>query len=343
MERFEHGGNVWAHPGCVDFSANLNPLGMPTAAREALRSNVDKFERYPDPASTELVDALSAAEGVPRPWVVACAGATDAFARVCAVLRPRRALVCAPCYSGYEQALAQAGADVVAHLLSPADDFALGPDFARAIDNTIDLVFLANPNNPTGRCVERAVLLACLERAQACGAHVVLDECFADLTGRASSVELLCAHPHLVLVKAFTKTYALAGLRLGYALCSDEALAWRLREAGQPWSVSAPAQIAGVACLADEGYLARSRELVAHERARLADALAACGLRAIGGEANYLLFQGPSSLDDALLAHGILIRSCANYRGLDQTWHRVAVRTPHENDALIAALGEVLR
>ncbi|MEE0027150.1 MAG: hypothetical protein U0J70_06155, partial [Atopobiaceae bacterium] len=131
MERFEHGGNVYAHPECVDFSANLNPLGMPASAREALREGVDAFAAYPDPACTELVARIAAFERVPRDWVVPCAGASDAFARICQALRPRRALLCAPCYSGYEQALEQVGSRVTYHDLSAHDDFAVTHDLVR--------------------------------------------------------------------------------------------------------------------------------------------------------------------------------------------------------------------
>ena len=341
LRRFEHGGNVYAHAGCVDFSASLNPLGMPQSVREALCDGVDAFGCYPDPACTELVRALAAFEQVPCEWVLACAGATDAFARVCAALRPPHALVCAPCYSGYEQALEQVGSEVVCHTLSAERGFVL--EDVPVAHSGASVVFVANPNNPTGLCVERDVLVRCLDRAREAGALVVLDECFVDLTQHAGSNDLLARYPNLVIVKAFTKTFALAGLRLGYALCSDAELLERLRAAGQPWAVSVPAQIAGVAC-ADQGdYLARSRRLVAHERERLSQALASHGLAVVPSDANYLLFCGPRGLDQKLLARGILVRTCDNFRGLDNTWYRVAVRLPAQNAKLVDALGEVLR
>ena len=349
MERFEHGGNVYAHPGCVDFSANLNPLGMPTSAREALRDAVDAFAAYPDPACTELVARIAAFERVPQDWVVPCAGASDAFARICQALRPSRALLCAPCYSGYEQALEQVGSRVTYHDLSAHDDFAVTHDLVRDLEAGIDLLFLANPNNPTGRCVEPDVLESCVANARATSTVVVLDECFIDLVTHdgsgwsPGSNVLLSQNPNLVLVKALTKSFCLAGLRIGYALCSDVRLATRLRDAGQPWAVSTPAQVAAVACLADEGadYLDKSRELIARERMRLEGALRSKELRVVPSEANYLLFYGPLGLAESLLDHGILIRSCDNYRGLDGRWYRIAVRTPRENDMLVEALNRL--
>ena len=342
MERFEHGGDVWARPGALDFSASLNPLGMPGRAVEALRASVRLFERYPDPHCRELERALAAFERVDSAWVLACAGATDAIGRLCGLRRGGRALVCAPAYLGYEQALVQADMDTVRFVLDEGDDFVVGRSLAVAIDEGIDLVFLASPNNPTGRCLDRDVLLACLERAGEQGALVVLDECFVDLTAQQGSNELLAQFPHLVIVKALTKSFALAGLRVGYALCSDGVLLSRLRASGQPWAVSVPAQVAGVACLSEEGYLERSRHLIARERSRLCDALRGYGLHVLPSDANYLLFQADEELDGRLLAKSILIRSCENFVGLGRGWYRIAVRTPEENDRLIEALDEVM-
>lgn len=340
MNRFEHGGNVYVHDSCVDFSANTNPLGMPQLARDALLNNIDAFTRYPDPACTELTRALATFEEVPPEWVLACAGASDAFARICSAVRPCRALVCAPCYSGYEQALEQVGAKVVVHELDCNKGFCL--EESAIPESGIDLIFVANPNNPTGRCIRRDVLISILDEAKDRAAIVVLDECFVDLTECGRSNDLLNTYCNLVIVKAFTKTFALAGLRLGYALCADAQLLERLRAAGQPWAVSVPAQLAGVACVEDEEYLPRSLDLIAQERERMRRAFASHGLQVVPSVANYLLFRGPRDLYEQLLCRRILVRPCNNYRGLDKSWNRVAVLLPHENELLLDALREVL-
>lgn len=405
MERFEHGGDIYAHPGVLDFSASLNPLGMPSRAVEALRQGIEGFACYPDPRSRELTASVAAYEQVEPQQVLVCAGATDALTRLCQVLRPSVALVCAPCYAGYEQALQQVGAQVRTAQLREEDGFAVTSSVVAAIDEDVQLVFLANPNNPTGRCLACDVLLALLERARAAQAIVALDECFIDLTQQRGSTDLLARFDNLVIVKAFTKSFALAGLRLGYALSSNVRLLDRLRAAGQPWAVSVPAQLAGVACLAEEGYLAKSRALLARERERLSAALEGLGFMVVPSEVNYLLFKDPAacgapscvqecgpshsrdaaascarsvptasrsaaaepfaceradafgrggqvcpetpasrepSLYAALLARGILVRSCANFAGLDSSWYRVAVRSSQENDCLLQALREVV-
>lgn len=342
MGRFEHGGDIYAHEGVLDFSANVNPLGMPPAAVRALRESVSEFSSYPDPSCRALTDALCAAEGVASGQLVCTAGASDLIARVCAVVRPKKALVCAPCYSGYEQALEQTGAQVVRHLLREEDGFALTGSVAADIVPGVGLVFIASPNNPTGLLVDREVLAAVLQAARAAGARVVLDECFLDFTYGKSALDLATRFPELVVMRAFTKTYAMAGLRLGYGICADERFVGRLRAAGQPWAVSTPAQVAGVAALQDDGFLERTRRYVADERRFLMCALEDAGMRVVEGVANYLLFSSPVELYAPLLEQGIMIRRCDNYQGLSGRWYRMAVRTHGENERFAQALSHVV-
>ena len=249
--------------------------------------------------------------------------------------------MCAPCYSGYEQALEVVDARVVRHCLRPNEGFEVTERLAQSLRTPVEVAFVANPNNPTGRCVQRDVLTACLDRAAEQGIVMVLDECFVDLTLSPGSNDLLGRYPNLVIVKALTKTFCLAGLRVGYLMCSSAELVARLRQVGQPWAVSVPAQLAGVAALREKDYVARSRTFVARERVRLLRAIDACGLHVVPGEANYLLFEGARGMYEELLDCGILVRPCGNYQGLGERWLRVAVRTSTENDRLIRALNRI--
>ncbi len=144
------------------------------------------------------------------------------------------------------------------------------------------------------------------------------------------------------MVKAFTKLHAMAGLRLGYALCGDQAFLERMRCNGPPWVVSAPAQAAGIAALREQDYVARVRALIRAERPHLAEGLAALGCEVIPGEANFLLFRAPVPLLEPLRKQGILLRGCANFRGLGPQWYRAAVRRPEENQCLLGAIKTVV-
>ena len=342
MGRFEHGGDIYAHVGVVDFSANLNPLGMPADVKEALRANVERFDAYPDPECRELRARIAETEGVRVDQVLCTAGATDLMQRVCLALRPQRALVTAPCFSGYEEALEQAGVSIVRHALTEEDGFSVTERFTEdVLAHKGALVFLCNPNNPTGLTVDHQLVAHIVEAACEAGSTVVLDECFLDFTHEPSMVSRCDEFPNLIVMRAFTKLYAMAGLRLGYGICSDAALLERVRAAGQLWAVSTPAQVAGVAALGAEGWAERTRAYVEAERAKMAGALEDLGLRVVDGKANYLMFQSERPLYEPLLQRGFLIRRCENYVGLDGSWYRIAVRTAEENAALLAALKEV--
>ena len=215
---------------------------------------------------------------------------------------------------------------------------AIGPD--------TELVFLCTPNNPTGRLIDQELLLAAAEKCRGLGAVLAVDECFLPLScsgpGLAPWLE---EYPNLLLLRAFTKSYAMAGLRLGYALCADTALLERMSAGGPPWSVSTPAQAAGLAALTQcPHWPEKARAFLEGERPALAEGLAALGLDVVPGQANYLLFRaaGVADLKERMLTQGVLIRSCANYHGLGEDWYRVCVGQAEQNERLLAALREVL-
>ena len=179
------------------------------------------------------------------------------------------------------------------------------------------------------------------------GAVLAVDECFLPLSDGAGPglAPCLAEHPNLLLLRAFTKSYAMAGLRLGYALSANGGLLERMAAAGPPWSVSTPAQAAGLAALEQcPDWPEKARTLLASERPALSDGLAALGLEVVPGQANYLLFRaaGAADLKERMLMRGVLIRSCANYHGLGNDWYRVCVGQAEQNRRLLAALKEVL-
>lgn len=211
----------------------------------------------------------------------------------------------------------------------------------------MELVFICTPNNPTGRLVDGALLRAAAEQCRAVGAVLAVDECFLPLSDGAGPglAPCLAEYPNLLLLRAFTKSYAMAGLRLGYALSANGGLLERMAAAGPPWSVSTPAQAAGLAALEQcPDWPGKARALLASERPALSDGLCALGLEVVPGQANYLLFRsaGAADLKERMLTRGVLIRSCANYHGLGNDWYRVCVGQAEQNRRLLAALKEVL-
>ena len=342
MGRYDHGGDIYGMENVVDFSASLNPLGMPVQVVRALKVAAASFEAYPDPLCRDLVKALAEKEGVEPERIVATSGASDAFARVAAALKPHKVLVCSPCYSGYEQALQPLHPRIVHHSLVARENFDVTDRIVDYIEPEIDLVVLCSPNNPTGRVVSRELLCKVLRAADRWGTKVVVDECFIDLTEENSCVSLMQSFSNLIIVKALTKSHAMAGFRLGYVMSGNPDIVSALREAGAPWAVSSPAQVAGVAALSVPGYLDLTHEYIATERARLEEGLTSQGMLVIPSQTNFILFQSPKPLYEAMLERGFVIRRCENFRGLDDSWFRIAVRTTVENKRFLEALSQVM-
>lgn len=329
----------------LDFSANVSPLGLPAGVAAAITNALPTADRYPDPLCRQLRAALAGAEGVPADWILCGNGAADLIFRLALAVRPRRALLPAPTFAEYEAALQTVGCAVQRVFLREENEFAVTEEFIDAVTPEIDIVFLCQPNNPTGQVTPPALVERLVRRCAECGAMLVVDECFLDfLPDRDAwtAKQLLRDAPQLIILKAFTKLYAMAGVRLGYALCGDATLLEKMRGAGQPWAVSSLAQAAGLAALQETAYAGAVRALIAEQRPRMAAGLRALGLRVMDGQANYLLFRATPDFGEKLRRRGAVVRSCANYPGLDAAWYRTAVRTAEENTRLLQIMGEIL-
>lgn len=343
MSDYTHGGDIYSYPGSLlDFSANISPLGLPQNVKSALIASMDHWDRYPDSKCRELRTALANVHAVPERYISCGNGAAELIYKVAQVIRPCRAMVTAPTFSEYRQALCSVGCGVEDYPLSEQHAFCLTEQFQTVLDQPLELLVLCNPNNPTGQPIDPNLLGRILEACAQKKIWILLDECFVPFLDDAklhSQIGALSRYPNLIILRAFTKLYAMAGLRLGYLLCSNEALMRRIASCGQPWSVSAPAQAAGVAALKDTAYVDAVRRLIHTERAYLTGALQEIGMKVMGSKANYIFFKCPiKNLKERLLRENILIRSCANFHGLDKQFYRISVRTHEENKRLIAAL-----
>ena len=231
------------------------------------------------------------------------------------------------------------------HPLQAEEGFAATDALLEVLSETDwDAVFLCNPNNPTGQLLDPALLEEVLRLCRRRGIRLFVDECFLDLSdgwANRSLKKYILEYNGIFILRAFTKTYGMAGLRLGYCLSGDGALLSAMSRLTQPWNVSLPAQAAGAAALGEEAFLAEARALIGRERPRLGGELEKLGFTVCPSQANYLLFWSPKGIFQPLLERGILIRDCSNYRGLGPGWYRAAVKLPEENLSFIQALGEI--
>ena len=337
-----HGGDIYEEEILLDFSANTNPLGTPKGVLDAVSASLGTLHRYPDPYCRALTKAIAAHEGVPREYILCGNGAAELIYAFAGAVAPRKAAEPAPTFSEYSLAMARNHCPMARYLLDRDRDFCLDEGIFPFLEREKpEVLFLCSPNNPTGQLIPPELLdrLAafCAER----GIRVFLDECFLNLTEEGISMAgRLERFPNLLILKAFTKSYGMAGLRLGYCLSADRTLLAAMSAAVQPWNVSTPAQAAGIAALNEGEFLRETLDLVARERVWLKKELESRGFYVCPSRANFLLFRGPESLYSRLKTRKIAIRNCDNYHGLGPGWYRIAVRLPEENRALMDAIGK---
>uniref|UniRef100_UPI0040562C0A aminotransferase class I/II-fold pyridoxal phosphate-dependent enzyme n=1 Tax=Candidatus Electrothrix sp. TaxID=2170559 RepID=UPI0040562C0A len=373
-----HGGNIrelTARLGCLpeeilDFSANINPLGPPEHLWNLLAGCLGDILQYPDPDSTELVQAIAEQYQLPAEQIVPGNGTSDLlYATLRAVgappcVRPcpsgrhrdlplheslaekkiQRAVIPVPAYIDYRYACERAGLEALPFLLPAEDDFQPNLDHISPLLQPGDLLILGQPNNPTGRMIDRTALLALADQHP--DVFFLLDEAFAGFVAGYSS--LAGSRENIITLCSLTKLFAVPGLRLGFLAASEE-LCNAIQEQLAPWSVNALAQAAGKAMIGDTDYIRKTQELIRKNRETLSKDLAGIPLlRVIPGTADFLLVQlkgrlTAAELEDRLLQEArIAIRLCANYEGLEEQYFRVAVRSEEENNRLVAALQEIL-
>lgn len=347
-----HGGNIYGNEIEYDFSVNLNPLGPPKSVRDALAAALNHVEEYPDPEYRELRRGLANYWQLAEEQLVPGNGASELIPVIIRTLSPKSCMVTAPCYSGYETALNAAAPSCRIHRipLRAEDDFTLPENICQEIARVKpNLLILTNPNNPNGKRISANRLREIVDACRTAGTVLLVDECFLALSGGDEDSLIHCIRSEAlpaVVLRAFTKTFAIPGVRLGYAVCSAPT-AERIRRELPEWNLSVFAQYAGRAALeaaagGTSGYLAASVEVIAREREFLSEELEKLGFRVFPSDANYILFQSRDrELHQKLLDKGILIRDCRDYHGLTAGFYRTAVRTHRENTALLQCLRNI--
>ena len=349
-----HGGDIYRNNVTLDFSVNLNPEPAPEEIKTAALRGLELMHNYPDPLQEELRASIGDMTGASAEDIVCGCGASELMMATVHAVQPKKALIAAPCYAGYGYALRASEAEVTGYALREEKDFALDEGFADCIAEDTDIVFIANPNNPNGRLIEPEVMAGIRRKCDETGAVLVIDECFLQLTERYA--EKPDASDGAVHLRAFTKTFAIPGIRIGYMVCGDRELTAEVRKHLPEWNISAIAERIGIAAakvISGTVYLEKSNAAIARERSYLEKGLRELGIKVYPSDTNYLLLRqeglhdrvpgSETGLYDRLLEKGILVRRCANYHGLDESYFRIAVRRHEDNEKLLAALEEILR
>ncbi len=348
--KYTHGGDIYTTEYQLDFSANICPFGANEAVRQAAIRGMESVTAYPDSQCRRLRQKLAEKLQIPAEWTIAGNGAADVLFSLVLAEKPEKGMILAPAFQEYEQALCSAGSEVIIWKRDPAQDFRLGEEFLMRLEQELKeglgIVFFCTPDNPSGALISTEILLKALELCDTYYARMVVDESFWEFAfdrEKETMLPYIEKTGSLFLLRSFTKMYGIPGLRLGYGLCSDTELLERMEEVRQPWSVSIPAQEAGIAALDEQEWCRQVRNYVAEQRGWLAGELEHLGCNVYPSAANYLLFYLDKELMEPLKKKGILIRDCSNYRGLTKGYYRIAVKTEEENRQLIDAMRDVLK
>lgn len=350
-----HGGDIYSDGKIrLDFSVNTSPLGMPEPIRQAVIHSFGSWERYPDSHSRSLRSALAAYYGgrIPEDAFLCGNGSADLMYTLIFALRPGKALVPVPAFAEYQMALAAGGCLLKTFPLEESAGFSLEESRERLKESIrkssgIDMMMLGNPVNPCGSAAGREWIEEIADRCREKKIFLVIDECFNWFLKEReyfSAIPMIEKEPekyrHVMVINAFTKIYAMAGLRFGYAVCTDREVIKRMERCRQPWSVSAPAEAAATAALALMGEAEKTVTLVETERRFLTEGLAGLGFTVFPSMVNYILFRADTDFDYKAFCRerGILIRSCGNFEGLDSRYYRVAVKQREENRELLRCL-----
>ena len=357
LKEIDHGGEIWKYlersGKIIDFSSNVNPLGPSRKVLKVLRESLGLIGFLPDSNSSSVREAVAEYLGrlIKPSNIIVGNGSTELihlFA-LTFVDKGEECLIPMPTFSEYEVAVRKVGGKPHFLRLKPTDNFALKiNEILRNIKpRKTKIVFICNPNNPTGQAVSKLDLIKLLNETLNTNILVFLDENYIEFSSKSSLASLVEKYPNLFVLRSLTKIFGLMGLRIGYGVASEE-IVESLSKAKISWNVNILAQVAAVTALRDKNYLEKAKRTVKKERSFLFKGLQKIkGFHVLPTEANFFLinveksgFNAPS-LKEQLLRHGLLIRDCSSIRGLDGRYIRVSIRLRPENRKLLEALASV--
>ncbi len=342
-----HGGDVYTTPIEYDFSVNLNPMDCREITETIIQRSADRLAQYPDYEQREFRQFVALSEGVEAEELWGGNGASELFMAIVSMVKPKKAMLIDPGFVGYRHALDSiTKCEVISYRLDGNQGFVLDETFLEELKEQtqkgLDIIFIANPNNPVGCCIPRELMEKIMDICRETKTTVVIDECFSRMSEAGYSMSAYIGeYENLFIVNAYTKLFAIPGVRVGYVISNKDNIS-RIRCFLPEWNMSVIAQTAGVICsnaLINTDWEMRSKELIRQERAYLTDEMNKLGYKTFKSDTNFILFQSDDlGLFDYLYAKQILIRNCDDFAGLTKGFYRIAVRKHSDNEALINAL-----
>ena len=337
----------------VNYSGNVNPLGLPQSVKSILSEHLDAICDYPDVSYLKLRQAIASYTGADPESILVGNGSTELISTYIKTLAPKSSIIISPAYSEYQREIELTGGRIELFPLLEEEDFVLNLDrLKQKITDGTDLVVLCNPNNPTGSCVTADRLRELLDHLQAHGGYLMVDETyieFAEDVSAVSAMPLTHEYSNLFIIRGTSKFFACPGLRLGYSACTDSALRERAADFKDPWSVNSYAELAGCVMFTDKEFISQTRKLITSERERIKNELRKVAqIKLYDSQSNFFLFKlltdkvTAGEIFERLIAKKLLVRDCSTFPYLDGHYIRFCILMPEQNDTLIKEIKNIL-
>lgn len=337
----------------TSFSANVNPLGISPLLRDTLAKHVDAITSYPDREYTQLRKSICAYTGANFENIIVGNGSTELISLFIQTTHPKKALILGPTYSEYEREISLEGGHTLYYPLKEENNFQMDvEDFCRQLNDSLDLLVLCNPNNPTSTAVARKDMRKILDCALQYGISVMVDETYEEFTpegSKISSIPLTNNYNNLIVLRGISKFFAAPGLRLGYAVTGNPDLLKYINTKKNPWTINSLAEIAGCIMFSDKDYINKTKALISGERQRMYDTLSSWKtVKVYPSCTNFLLVRilredvTSDMVFDHCIRKGLMIRDCSTFPFLDSSYIRFCVMSPEKNDELLEAFREIL-
>lgn len=336
----------------VSFSANVNPLGVSPKLKQALAEKIDAITTYPDREYTKLRTCISKYIDADSESIVVGNGSTELISIFIQIKQPKKALIIGPTYSEYEREVALGGGNSLYYPLKESDDFQLYmDDLMNQLNETIDLLIICNPNNPTSSAVVRKDMQTILDACKQYNIFVMVDETyveFADNWEEITSIPLTSYYNNIIILRGVSKFFAAPGLRLGYAVTGNQDLLKTINQRKNPWTINSLAEAAGELMFSDMDYIKQTRQLISSERKLLFQRLSKNPhYKVYPPSGNFILLK---ILDEALTSEdlfekaikkGFMIRDCSSFPLLNNKYIRFCIMMPEDNQKLLSILENI--
>lgn len=333
----------------VSFSANVNPLGVSPKLRSTLASHIDAITTYPDREYTSLRNCIAEYAGTEADHVIVGNGSTELISLFIQIKHPKKAVVIGPTYSEYEREISLGGGTTLYYPLKEENDFILDvEDFTSSLNESVDLVVICNPNNPTSSCINRQTMRRILDVCKRYDIFVMVDETYVEFANNMeeiTAVSLTNYYNNIIILRGTSKFFAAPGLRLGYAITGNTDLIKLINTRKNPWTINSLAVIAGEIMFTDQEYIKETKELISSERDRIYEILKNHpDFKVYQPSGNFMLVKllrsdiTSQDLFDKTIRQGMMIRDCSTFPFLDNKYIRFCIMSREMNDKLLSCL-----